>query len=262
MGRAATALRLALLLTGIIVLWRGALALPGAQDGYHVGRHLLQGGLVCAGVVLLVHALLRRDGRTWREAGFASLPANLRAFASGAALWLLPALAGGALCLALGWSTISLVSSPMAILAAVPPLALGVLLFEAFPEELAIRGYAQGLVGRRHAAWVALLAQMLLFVAFAWAVGALSSTRQWMFLPGFALILGYARALSGNVWTSIGVHAAWMTTAQLLSPGHGHVSVTGMQTLQFLAFALLPSMAIGIVLPLRNPSFDWRRPMR
>src|SRR5690606_39221937 len=43
--------------------------------------------------------------------------------------------------------------------------------------------------------------------------GAMQSPGQWMFLPGFALILGYVRALSGSVWAGMGVHFAWMTTS-------------------------------------------------
>lgn len=251
-------LRLALLLAGIVLLWRGVLAIPGDGSGYRIGHHLLQGALISTGVLALVFLLLGRDRLPWRDAGFGSLPANARAFLLGAGLWLLPALLGIALCAGLDWVSISPVSTSSAILAAVLPLALGVFLIEAFPEELALRGYAQTLVGRRYAAWIALLVQMLLFVAFAWAVGALDSTQQWMFIPGLALILGFARAVSGNVWTCIGIHTAWMTTTQLLP----HFSVTGLQTLLFLAFTLLPSMTIGIVLPLRNPEFDWRKPMR
>ena len=253
--------RLALLGVGIILLWRCVLALPGDSPGPDSARHLLQGALISAGVLAILALLLRYDRRGLPDIGFGTRSANVRAFLLGMGLWMLPALLGAALCVGMGWISVSRLSSVPAIVSALPPLALGVFLFEAFPEELALRGYAQTLVGKRHAAWIALLVQALLFVLFAWAVGALYSMEQWMFIPGFALILGYARAVSGNVWSCIGIHTAWMTTAQLLSPAHGHVAVEGMQTLQFFAFALLPSMTIGIVLPLLKPTFDWRRPM-
>lgn len=253
--------RVAILGAGAVLVWRCVLALPGDTAGPDTARHLLQGTLISAGVVVLLALLLRLDRRGLPDVGMGPFPANARAFLLGVGLWALPALAGAAACVGLGWASISLESSVTAVLAALPPLALGVFLFEAFPEELILRGYVQGLVGRRYAAWVALLAQMLVFVLFAWAVGALYSTEQWMLIPGLALILGYARAVSGNVWCCIGIHLAWMTTAQLLSPAHGHAVVQGMQTLQFIAFALLPSMTIGIVLPLLRPTFDWRRTM-
>lgn len=253
-------LRLGLLGVAIVATWYAALSVPGVDGLPAVATRTLQGALISASVLAIVFLLLRRDRLPWRDIGIRDAAANLRAFALGAGLWLAPALAGAALCVAMGWTTFSLQTTPMALLAALLPLALAVFLIEAFPEELALRGYAQGLVMRKAAPWVALLLQAALFVAFAWAVGALYSPQQWMFLPGLALILGYARALGGNVWTSIGVHAAWMTTTQLLAPQAGHVAVEGLQTLQFVAFALLPSATLGIVLGLLNPGFDWRRP--
>ena len=134
-------------------------------------------------------------------------------------------------------------------------MLVGVFLVEALPEELAVRGYAQGVAARRLTAWAALLVQVALFTGFAWAVGALASFQQWLFIPSFALILGYVRAVTGNVWTSIGVHTAWMTVQQWLAL---HADADGLQALQFVAFALLPSAALGTVLGLRHPHVDWR----
>lgn len=99
--------------------------------------------------------------------------------------------------------------------------------------------------------------QAALFVAMAWLAGAMQSVEQWMFLPGFALILGYVRALSDSVWASIGVHFAWMATSQLIN---GHAEVEGMATLQFVAFALLPSATLGAVLGVMRPGFRWTEP--
>lgn len=249
------ALRLALASAAVTAIWRGTSALLGV-DEYDPATHLLHGAAISILVLLVVLLLLRLDRLRWRDIGHHAAGANVRAFVLGASFWLLPALLGAALCIALGWTSITLLSTPRALLSALPPLALGVLLVEAFPEELALRGYMQGLVARRAAPWIALLAQMILFVAFAWAVGALQSVQQWMFIPGLALILGYVRATTGNVWACMGVHTAWMTTTQLL---HGHAAVDGMQALQFIAFALLPSAAIGIALGMLHPDFSWRR---
>ena len=257
---AALALRLALLAAGLVLVWRITLSIA-YQGGRDTASHLGAGLAISVATAALVYALLRLDRLSWRDVGVGNFAANLRAFALGAGLWLAPALAGVALCVALGWTSISLRSPPAAAAMAMAllPLALGVFLVEALPEELALRGYAQGLVGRQAPAWVALLAQALLFTAFAWAVGALDSLQQWLFIPGLALILGYARALTGSVWTGIGIHATWMTAQQWMSL---HCSVAGMQTLQFLAFALLPSATLGIALGLRHPHFDWRIPLR
>lgn len=245
-------LRLGAVTIALILIWRGALGLLGGS--YEPARHLLGGAIISAAVLAVVFLALRADRLPWRTIGHHAATANLRAFALGAGLWLLPALLGTVLCVALGWSSITLQSTPAALLAALPPLALGVFLVEALPEELAVRGYLQGMVARRAAQWVALLVQMMLFVAFAWAVGALGSMQQWMFVPGFGLILGIVRALAGSVWASMGVHFAWMTATQLLN---AHAAVDGLQTLLFVAFTLLPSATLATVFSLRRPDFRW-----
>lgn len=259
MGSIALLLRLALFAAALALLWRLVLDLPGLPGlpPQPTVQHIVQGGVASLGVFALVAVLRRRDRLDWRVVGWPQRAAcALRGFATGAALWLLPAAAGVGLCLSLGWSTLSPVAGPVRLAMALPLVALAAFLLEALPEELALRGYVQGLVGRRAAAWVALLAQLAVFVAFAWSVGALATPQQWMFVPGLGLILGYARALSGQVWTCIGIHWAWMTATQWLLAGF---EVGGAQALLFVAFALLPSATIGLVLGLRRPDFDWRR---
>ena len=238
------------------VAFAAALRLYPLLDGHAWGPlGQLSAGLLMSALVLALVAWLRhRERLSWDIIGHLSAGRNLRAFAMGAGLWLLPAAIGTAVCVALGWSSISFRAPPAQVLAALPLLALTVLLVEALPEEFAIRGWAQGLAARRYPQWAALLLQAALFVAMAWLAGAMQSAGQWMFLPGFALILGYARALTGSVWTSIGVHFAWMTTSQLIN---GHAWVEGMAMLQFVAFALLPSATLGAVLGMMRPDFRW-----
>lgn len=247
------AFRLAIALVPLIAIWSSSLLVFGAAHDPQL--HVLRGAVVSVLVLAVVACLLRLDRLPWRVAGHQTLRDNLRAFALGAALWLLPALAGMAACIGLGWSSISLHSSPGTLFAALPLLALGVFLFEAFPEELALRGYMQGLLARRTAQWIALLLQAGLFTLFAWAIGALDTAQQWVFIPCLGLILGYVRALSGNAWTGMGVHAAWMTTSQLIA---GHFTVEGLETMHFIAFALLPSATIGAALGMLRPGFSWR----
>lgn len=248
------AFRVAIAVTAIVAVWRGSSLVFGG--GHDPELHLLRGTTASVLVLAVVAFLLRLDHLPWSVTGHQALRTNLRAFALGAALWLLPALAGMAACVAFGWSSVDLQSSPGTLLAALPLLALGVFLFEAFPEELVMRGYVQGLLERRTAQWIALLIQAALFTLFAWAAGALDTAQQWMFIPCLALILGYVRALTGNVWAGMGVHAAWMTTAQLVSH---HFAVEGQQAMQFVAFALLPSATIGAVLGMLRPDFRWRK---
>lgn len=247
------ALRIAIALAAVVAIWRGVLVASGTT--YRTDTHLLQGVVVSAAVITLVVLLLRIDRLPWRSIGHEGAATNLRAFGLGACLWLLPAVLGTLMCVGMGWTTIRVQGAPATVLLAIPALMLGVFLLEALPEEFAFRGYMQGLPARRAPPWVALLLQAALFTVFAWAVGALDSPRQWAFIPCLGLILGYARALTGNVWTGIGVHTAWMTTAQLLQ---AHVVVEGAQSLQFVAFALLPSATIGAALGILRPDFAWR----
>ncbi|MDH5833822.1 CPBP family intramembrane glutamic endopeptidase [Luteimonas kalidii] len=252
-------LRLVLLVAGMLLVWRTTLSVLPYEAGRNASVHMTAGVLISAGVLGLLVVLKRLDGLSWREMGSGGAHRNLRAFALGAGLWLLPAAAGTALCIALGWSTLDLRSPGAHVAWTLPALALGVFLVEALPEELAVRGYAQGLAVRALPPWASLLLQVVVFTAFAWGVGALGSVQQWLFIPALALILGYARALTGSTWTGIGVHTAWMTSQQWLA---ANAEAQGMQTLQFVAFALLPSATLGAVLGMRHPEFDWRRAMR
>lgn len=228
-------------------------ALAGS-NGQDPASLLMAGTLMSAMVLLLVAWLRRRSGVEWASAGHHAWRGNLRAFALGAGLWLAPAAAGIALCTALGWTSIRLATPLAQVVAGLPLVALTVLLLEALPEELAVRGWAQGLAAHHCPQWLALLLQAALFIGMAWLAGAMQSPGQWMFLPGFALILGYVRALSGSVWAGMGVHFAWMTTSQFL---HAHTEVEGMAVLLFLAFALLPSATLGAVLGAMRPGFRW-----
>lgn len=213
---------------------------------------VLAGTVLTAAMVALVAVLRHRRHLSWPVIGHHRARDNLRAFALGATLWLVPALAGMVLCLATGWASVTFASPPAAAIGMLPVLALGVLLSEALPEELVIRDWAQGVLAQRFAPWAAVVLQAAAFLLMAWLSGALRDLAQWMFLPGFALILGAVRALSGSLRTSMGVHFAWMTTAQLI---HAHVAVEGMATLQFVAFALLPSATLCTVLSVCSPDF-------
>src|SRR5690606_11433471 len=142
--------------------------------------HLLHGAAISAAVLVAVGLLLRLDRLPWRVLGHHGLRANLRAFASGALLWLVPALVGGAACMAMGWVAFEPRAPGPTLAGAVPALLLRVGLVESVPEERAIRGYARGVAARAPPPGVALLVQAALFPLCAWAVGAMGSAGQWM----------------------------------------------------------------------------------
>ena len=105
--------------------------------------------------------------------------------------------------------------------------------------------------------WLTIVLQALLFTLFGYLIGAIYSLEQLLFLPGFAFILGYFRAVSGNVWTAIGFHVAIMTVTQILSPVHSHFIVDGVFELRFFAFILFLSVLGAIVLDYIYPNHRW-----
>ncbi|MCD9030162.1 CPBP family intramembrane metalloprotease [Luteimonas sp. Y-2-2-4F] len=247
-----------LVLASVVPLWHGYRMLAAALGAEPAGRLGAAAALGLAAIALVALAL-RLEGRDRRSLGMAARwREDLRAFAGGALLWTLPAAAGIALCLALGWARIEPLAGPGQAVRLLAWLVPAVLLSEAIPEELLFRGWLQSRLAARFARWLAVLLQAAAFCAFAWLAGAMTGAAQWMFLPGFALILGAVRALTGSLWTSAGVHAAWMGVAQALAPANGQFAVEGLATLQVVAFALLPSAAMGVWFGIRHAGFDWR----
>ncbi len=63
------------------------------------------------------------------------------------------------------------------------------------------------------------------------------------------LVLGLVRGATGSVWTSIGLHVAFRTVAQLiLSTERRHFRIEETDTLQLIALGIVPfSLAVLIV---------------
>jgi membrane protease YdiL (CAAX protease family) len=79
------------------------------------------------------------------------------------------------------------------------------------------------------------------------AVGTVPIDRIAMFFF-MGLVLGMLRVVTGSVWASIGLHAAFQSVAQLLLNGpRGHFAITGVETLQLVALGIVPfSLAVSI----------------
>lgn len=207
--------------------------------------------------LILIESARRISKLEWWHLGMANTLGNVRSFGLGFILWLVPAAIGLIVCLMAGWVEITPHTNLANLLVSVLILMATVFLIEALPEELIFRGYLYRTVQTLYPHWATVLAQVLLFTLFGFAVGAIYSIEQLMFLPGFAFILGYIRAVSGNVWTTIGFHTAIMTVTQILNPMHQHFQVSGMFTLQFFAFILLPSIIGATTLGFLYPHHNW-----
>lgn len=241
-------IRIVATLLACIAIWTVGLSL--LPDSATPAHRLRAGAVIATLACGVLFLLLRVDGVGAVVAGLDRPRHVLRGALAGAALWLLTAAPATALLLCLGVASVQMTSDWSTALASLALLVPAVLLIEAIPEELLFRGYLQGTLARRLSPWLAVIAQAVLFVLFAWAIGATTAPGQWSFLPGFALILGGLRLLGGHLGWPIGFHAALMIATQWLL-AHGHFRVGNAMAIQAVAFVALPSAVYGVVLSIR-----------
>src|SRR5699024_8408390 len=148
----------------------------------------------------------------------------------------IPASIGIIMSIMLGWVEIKIHTDLNYLLLSILTLFITVFLIEALPEEFIFRGYIYRYLNVIFPHWITIIIQTILFSLFAYFIVSMYSVEQLQFIPGFAIILGLFRAISGSVWISIGFHVAIMTSFQILGPIHGHFDVSGMITLRFFAF--------------------------
>ena len=228
-----------------IGIWKAGLSL--LPEAASPAQRLLAGCVISTLALVFVALALRQDRRDPSLLGLARMRDVLRGMLGGAGLWLLTAAPVTALLLWLGVSDVRMASDWFAAMTTLAILIPGVLLIEAIPEELILRGYLQGSAARWLSPWLAVFMQTTFFLLFAWAIGATAAPGQWLFLPGFALILGGLRLMGGNLGWPIGFHAALMIATQWLL-AHGHFVVHNAMAIQVIAFVALPSAVYGIVL--------------
>lgn len=241
-------LRFGIALLVCIAIWKVGLALlPEAPSP---SRRLLVGAVISILVSVFLAVALRKDRFGTSVLGLERMRDVLCGALAGAGLWLLTALPATAVLLWLGMAEVRMSSDWPTALATLAVLVPIVLLIEAIPEELMFRGYLQGMVTRQQSPWLAVFMQAAAFVLFAWAIGATAAPGQWLFLPGFALILGGLRLMGGNLGWPIGFHAALMIATQWLLV-HGHFEVDNAMAIQVLAFVALPSAVYGVTLSIR-----------
>lgn len=158
-----------------------------------------------------------------------------------------------------GWVDVEFFSQGKHLAVSVFLLFVTVFFIEALPEEFIFRGYIYRYLNTFFPHCGTIILQTLVFTLFAYVIGAIYSFDQLQFIPGFAIILGVFRAISGNVWTTIGFHAAIMTATQILGPNYGYFDISGIYFLRFFAFILLPSVIGAAVLSLIYSRHDWNR---
>lgn len=133
----------------------------------------------------------------------------------------------------LGWIVIEKWQTPDQWFAALLINIIIAFLYEALPEELALRGLLYDVLRHRFVAWLAVLFQTLLFLSVPIAVSQIQALVG--LAPGnsinmpyiililcFGICLQLLRLLTGSLWASIGFHLAYLEIARFSIWPHGN----------------------------------------
>ncbi|QBD81476.1 CPBP family intramembrane metalloprotease [Ktedonosporobacter rubrisoli] len=183
--------------------------------------------LVAASFLIIAVYLLRRyvDRRPWNTLGLISPLKGLPFLLLGGLFTLLTAGLVLGLFLALGWVRIIAFQPDLFVLLIVVLKQCTItFLYEPLPEELLFRGYLYRNLNSRLPHYLAVPAQVVLFVSTALSLFAVEwivrGSAQIAFggplnyvltLVPFAFALQLARIFSGNLWTCIGIHLMTLT---------------------------------------------------
>lgn len=220
----------------------GALSLAAfigqqAQQSYGLSsaaRGLLQ-GIVMSGLVVPGIWWLRRriDRRPLAEVGLEVSGRNLGGLAIGLGFVVVPVASVLGASRLFGWATIAVDTSSSGLWG----LAIGLLtvfLFEALPEELAVRGYLYRNLSAVHARWKASILAVLLFITMPILGVAIQHYLLGMEIqvngassiqPSYLVIMlvfgsfqQYLRVLSGTIWLGVGFHTAFILINRIMGP--------------------------------------------
>lgn len=235
---------------GVAAFWatvRGSEAVFGAPDGsYDRTAHAIGSVATAIVVVALVWAAARAlDRRTLAAIGLGWPRQSWRFFLVGAMAWLVPATIAIAICALSGLITVDLMVSPGRLVTIIAAQVMLVFLMEALPEELLFRGYVFVSLAERLTGWILIGAQAGLFTIFAVLLRGWHGPDGLAFFFGMGIGIGYLRAITGSVWTSIGFHTAFQTVAQLMLPGQlNPIAAEPVALLQVVCFGVAP-FAVG-----------------
>ncbi|UHA73390.1 CPBP family intramembrane glutamic endopeptidase [Paenibacillus sp. 481] len=130
-----------------------------------------------------------------------------------------------------GWIVIEEWHAPDQWLAALFVNIVIAFLYEAFPEELGLRGMLYDVLRHRFSTWLSLILQTLLFVAVTTAVALLQAlvgltpgvsiaVPYILFILCFGLCLQLLRLWTRNLWTTIGFHLAYLEITRFVIVPH------------------------------------------
>ncbi|MFC7624323.1 type II CAAX prenyl endopeptidase Rce1 family protein [Microlunatus sp. GCM10028923] len=194
-----------------------AVAVPARLVGGPVAA--VVGGALIIALALVTLRLL--DRRSPAEAGLVRTALAGRQLLLGFLAWLVPA-GAAILVLAVGGQVGLRVPDGVAWLSPVA-VHLGVIMVgQVLPYELIFRGVVQSNLSERYGGWGMIIRQGLLYGVFLTVLrlvggGApvIALAVEASYAVGVGIALGYARAVSGSVWVSAGLHLAYLTVTGL-----------------------------------------------
>lgn len=129
----------------------------------------------------------------------------------------------------LGWISIEQWHAPNGWVSALLINMLIAFFYEAFPEELALRGLVYDVLRHRFAIWLSILAQTFIFVLVALSVlvlqaifgmvtfeSILFSMPNFILLFFFGIALALIRECTGSLWSAVGFHLGYLALARFV----------------------------------------------
>ncbi|MEU3019760.1 MULTISPECIES: type II CAAX endopeptidase family protein [unclassified Nocardiopsis] len=263
-ARPSLPVRVVAVTAGAVLLWSALLLanglFPEPAGGGNAGHWANAVVVAVLGTALVWAARRFLDRRPWSGLRLTGPREAWWPLLVGALSWLLPAVVGLGVALALGVS-ITPVAPLTEIVLSLAVLTVLVLLYEALPEELIFRGYLFRNLNTVVSAWVALLAQAALFTL--WGTGLWVLTGGWDVLAerlplflGMGVVLGCLRVITGNVWACVGFHLAFQVAAQgLLS--WDLFEVRGMETVMGTVFLLPFALGVTVAMLFLRDTGTW-----
>lgn len=262
--------RLGLITACAILIWYSVPRLTTALWGAEAPRLLSHiSDAVGAGVlgVALVLVFCRYiDRRPVSSLGLNTGKQAVRDFVYGTLTWLIPAAVGVTTAFLLGWLEIQINSPVIQVLGVVLLLMVLVFVYEAFPEELLVRGYIYRNLSAAVAPWIAMIVQALLFSVFGTALWVIAEG--WDVFVGrsilffvMGLVIGSLRVISGSVWAGMGFHVAFQVAMQLfLSSSYVDITVNDADVFTMSTAGLAFIAAAGVAALLWRGTSNWTKP--
>lgn len=241
--------------TALVVL--SGLAVGGGPTDPSTLLLRIAGGVILSGAAIAMIVIRTRRATTQPAPAYseARLRDAWRGLTTGAILWFFPATLSFIGFAALG-APLTLDASPAETLTVVLLVLGAVLLSEAVPEELVFRGHLMSVLSERLQGWWIIVVQAGLFTAFALVLRGWAGVADFSLFLGMGIGLGYMRVVSGSVWTTVGFHAAFQTSSQLILT-HDVMTFDGSTAAAMIALGAVPFGVGAILVALLVPKYPY-----